>query len=312
MHISIALLLTAPLATAAPLLATAAPTGQPLPELNIDPATVVMTGLGDSADFAHQFHISFAQMVSGACVFSGQPYNCATASNAGDGLEWHAKILANGGAASSANDHCKSNPNVVDVGSLVDNPRRHCGQNPIGIHECIDDVNFVKKGRVFLFRGAHDNVSKPGAVENVDGLLAQMITDPARSIKREISTLAFGHEVPLKSTPTVGSTTPAGYDGPGECLRHVYDMMPGELKTGNASAANWRTFEQAEFTGDKAIGFQKMGWVYRLHRVHAHPPPPPQSPYPPTDPLRSYICTPSPLPPWLSPCPSCAPAAAEI
>ena len=108
--------LAAPLAPAPAELAAAA---VPLPSLNIDPETVVMTGLGDSADFAHQFHIAFAALVRGACVFSGQPFNCAVAGNAGDSLAWHAKILANGGAASSTNDHCKSNPDVVDVGSLV-------------------------------------------------------------------------------------------------------------------------------------------------------------------------------------------------
>jgi hypothetical protein len=97
----------------------AAATSAPLPKLNVDPETVVMTGLGDSADFAHQFHIAFSALVHGACIFSGQPFNCAVAGNAGDSLRWHADILANSGAASSTNDHCKSNPDVVDVGSLV-------------------------------------------------------------------------------------------------------------------------------------------------------------------------------------------------
>lgn len=48
--------------------------------LNIDPATVVTAGLGDSADFAHQFHIAFSKTVSGACVFSGQvsTFACTT------------------------------------------------------------------------------------------------------------------------------------------------------------------------------------------------------------------------------------------
>ena len=72
-------------------------------------------------------------------------------------------------------------PAVVDVGSVVDYPRRHCGQvcrrtlvthhccfhkrnfivrlplchqNPVNIPECIDDVNYVKKSRHFLFQGA--------------------------------------------------------------------------------------------------------------------------------------------------------------
>ena len=43
-----------------------------LSALNIDPTAVVTAGLGDSADFAHQFHIAFSRTVSGACVFSGQ------------------------------------------------------------------------------------------------------------------------------------------------------------------------------------------------------------------------------------------------
>ena len=116
LRLGAALLGASGLAAAAPMAAVS------LPSLNIDPETVLMTGLGDSADFAHQFHIAFAALVHGACVFSGQPFNCATAGNAGDSLLWHAEILAHGGAASSTNDHCKSNPDVVDVGSLVVSP----------------------------------------------------------------------------------------------------------------------------------------------------------------------------------------------
>jgi hypothetical protein len=35
-----------------------------LAALNIDPASVITTGLGDSADFAHQLHVAFASVVS--------------------------------------------------------------------------------------------------------------------------------------------------------------------------------------------------------------------------------------------------------
>ena len=113
------------------------------------------------------------------------------------------------GSASSTNDHCKSDPDVVDVGSLVDYPRRHCGQNPVSVANCFDDVNYVKTSRVFLFVGTHDQVSLPGTIENVDGLLAQMISEPQRSIK-VVRDQAFGHQVPLRSTPHVGGTTAAG------------------------------------------------------------------------------------------------------
>ena len=67
------------------------------------------------------------------------------------------------------------------------------------------------------------------------GLLAQMIADPASSIKL-VTDLPFGHVLPLPSTPHANSSTAtgmgvgAGYSGPGECLRHVYNapwMKPG-------------------------------------------------------------------------------------
>ena len=238
--------------------------GQRLGSLNIDPAAVATVGLGDAADFAHQFHIAFSQQVSGACIFSGQPFNCAISGFSADSAAWHAEMAALGGAASSANDHCKSNPDVVDVGSLVDYPRRHCGQNPVDVPECFDDVIHVKRARVFLFRGTQDNVSAAGAIENVDGLLAQMVTDPARSLKVVLDQ-PFGHVLPLPSTPHAGMLTPAGYDGPAECLKHVFDLH--STRSGAAAASNWRTFEQDEFGDERGrVGFQPLGWVYVPNR----------------------------------------------
>ena len=228
--------------------------------LNVDPASVVAVGFGDAADFAHQFHIAFSSMVSGACVFSGQPFHCAVSGFAGDSEAWHAKMLALNGAASSNNDHCKSNPSVVDVGSLVDYPRRHCGQNPQSVADCFDDVNYVKNSRYFLFRGMHDNSSAPGAIENVDGFLAQLITNPQRSIK-VVRDQPFGDLLPLRSTPHAGQAEPAGYDGPGECLKHVFDAPA--MRATSSAPANWMAFNQSEFAdGVSAVGFQPSGWLY--------------------------------------------------
>ena len=59
--------------------ASTAPSTAPikLAALNIDKNRVAMAGLGHSADFAHQFHIAFSATVSGTCLFSAQPFNCA-------------------------------------------------------------------------------------------------------------------------------------------------------------------------------------------------------------------------------------------
>ena len=155
---------------------------------------------------------------------------------------------------SSANDHCKNNPNAVDVGVLVDYPRRHCGQNPVSVKACFDDVNYVKPSRAFVFRGTKDTVSAAGAAENVVGLLGQMMTNPAWSIKL-VRDQPYGHVIP---------TLTSGYDGPGECLRHVFDAP--FLRAGvPADPSNWLAFDQTEFTlaaQEGAIGFQDQGWVY--------------------------------------------------
>jgi hypothetical protein len=50
--------------------------------------------------------------VSGACIFSGQPFNCATSGFAGDTLAWHADIALHRMSASSKNDHCRQTPQV--------------------------------------------------------------------------------------------------------------------------------------------------------------------------------------------------------
>eukprot|EP00933_Yihiella_yeosuensis_P006300 TRINITY_DN11099_c0_g1_i2.p1 TRINITY_DN11099_c0_g1~~TRINITY_DN11099_c0_g1_i2.p1 ORF type:complete len:755 (-),score=103.78 TRINITY_DN11099_c0_g1_i2:308-2572(-) len=230
---------------------------------NINKSSVVIAGFANSADFAHQFHIAFSSLVTGACLFSAQPFNCAITHFASDSLEpwtpWthvpHCQGCPPGTTVPL--DHCKRTPDVVCIGQLVDHPRRACGQNPITRQECFDDVKYLKSSRVFVFRGSHDDVYTHGAVENTVGLLAQMITDPRRSIKF-VTDQPFSHILPLKSTPYFNHSEAAGYDGPGECLRHVFASQPVE---GKARKENWHLFDQGEFA-EEGIGFEKKGYVY--------------------------------------------------
>lgn len=239
-----------------------------LRKLNIDRGNVAAVGLGHSADFAHQFHISFSSLVTGSCIFSGQPFYCAVQAFNQDvqvNKTPTTRVPTCNGCKSEnwtlPFDHCKLTPNVVDVGAVVDYPRRHCGQNPIKHPvECIDSVEYFMHSRVFLFRGSHDEQYLPGAVENTVGLLAQMIKDPAGTM-RYVNDQPFPHILPLNSTPHVNSSEPAGYDGPGECLRHVFDAA---LSAGESKESNWAAFDQTEFSDKDAgdVGFQGQGWLY--------------------------------------------------
>jgi len=97
-----------------------------------------------------------------------------------------------------------------------------------------------------------------------------MISDPAQSIKT-VRDLPYPYGIPLKATPDqkqpdaagggAGGSALSGYDGPGECLKHVYNRA---LSPGKAIPTNWIVFDQNEFThgGLSGVGFHSQGFVY--------------------------------------------------
>ena len=42
----------------------------------IDPSQVTVAGLSSGGFFAHQFHVAYSDLVSGAAVLAGGPYAC--------------------------------------------------------------------------------------------------------------------------------------------------------------------------------------------------------------------------------------------
>ena len=240
---------------------------RPLPTLNIEPGGVAVAGCSHAADFAHQFHVSFSSLVSGACIFSGQPFHCAVTRFPQDALVDQSPASSvprcNGcpGGKTLIYDHCKNHPEWVDVGALPDYPRRACGQNPITKTRCIDPPEHLFNARVYLFRGTHDRCYLKGAVANVHALYSQLVSDPARQL-RFVDDLPFPHTLPTNSTPYFNSSTPAGFDGPGECLRWVFDN--GTMLAGPSKASNVLQFDQRPFmdAGDAGTGIADSGYIY--------------------------------------------------
>ena len=256
------------------LLATAAAAAPPPPPppttsslltpLNIDRTRVIAAGLGHSGDFSHQLHVAYSSIFQGSCVFAGQPLHCAVSSFPQDiqvVRSNNTRVPICNGCKPNMTlpfDHCRRTPHVVDVGSLVDYPRRSCGQNPISNDACFDDVDFMKRARVFLFRGTKDVDCAAGSIENVAALVAQMMEDPERDIQI-VNDQPIPHVLPILPND--------GYDGPGQCLRHVFDAP--WMEAGHIVESSWSTFDQTEFTSDMpAAGFQVTGWMYVPERCH--------------------------------------------
>merc|ERR1712048_1057623 len=105
-------------------------------------------------------------MVTGACIFSGQPFHCAVTRFPKDYLVAKSPSTAAGihceGCPANGTliyDHCKNHPHWVDVDTLakyaetaanVDNP-----------------VANLAHARVFAFRPTHDRCYRNGSAENV-------------------------------------------------------------------------------------------------------------------------------------------------
>ena len=233
-----------------------------LAKLNIDEASVSVAGCSHAGDFAHQFHVAFSNTVKNACVFSGQPFHCAVQAFQGEdqvvATPESSVPYCEGCAAGMtlAYDHCKNHPQHVDVGRLPDYPKRACGQNPINPHPppgCIDLTGNLSESRVFLFHPSMDQCYLDGAVANTAALYSILVAEPQRTVKF-VDDQPFPHCLPQNSTPYWGnSSEPSGYDGPGECLKHIYGH-----ETPLAPVKNWTTapgalqnntyvFDQLEF-----------------------------------------------------------------
>lgn len=152
----------------------------------------------------------------------------------------------------------------VDVGQLVDYPRRACGQNPITPTPCIDDVKHLYDARSYVFHPTHDRCYLPGSVENTMDLYAMLMTNPAEQLKF-VNDQPFPHTLPKNSTPFFNHSEPAGFDGPGECLKWVYNRKFGYepfVWASDPKQENVFVFNQSEFVDDWGVGMQSTGIIY--------------------------------------------------
>ena len=251
-----------------------------LPHLNIKPSGVSTTGCSHAGDMAHQLQIAFSAHIKNTCVFAGQPYRCAVQKFAND--EQVPQTVESSvpfcdgcdEGLTLAYDHCKNHPEWVDVGMLPDYVKRACDPSN-NYKDCIDDYHNLFDTRAFLFLGTQDSCYLPGSVENVAGLYGQLVSHPEEQIKF-VGTEPFPHTLPYNWTAHFNSSEPANYDGPGECLRHIYKdeiTWAGEYKKKNEFVFDqlefWETEDPSQMTN--GTGAQEKGSISiptRCQKLH--------------------------------------------
>lgn len=75
----------------------------------------------------------------------------------------------------------------------------------------------------------------------------------------------FPHTLPTNSTPYFNNnsnTTGAGYDGPGECLAHVFGHGKRLWAAPDENLAYWRRMNVTEFVTDDGVGIKPSAWLF--------------------------------------------------
>jgi len=236
--------------------------GIKLPKLNIDSASVAAAGCSNTADFSHQLHVAFSSLVTAACIFSGQPFHCAATRFPNDYIVSKTPSTAAGihcdGCPDDGTliyDHCKNHPHWVNISLLAEYAESH--------PDVDDPVTHLGSARAFVFGPTHDRCYQPPAMENVASFYKRYAKDPSQI--KLVEDQPFPHTLPTNSTPYFNHSTPAGYDGPGECLRHVFGHSTPLLPAvPELEGHHWQAFDQTEFIaeGSKGMGIMPLGWLF--------------------------------------------------
>lgn len=233
-----------------------------MPTLNIDRSGILTVGCSNDADFAHQFHVAFSSLVKGSCVFSGMPYHCAVTRFPGDYMVPKSPSTAANIHCPDCDangtliyDHCKNHPEWVDINVLaeyaetaknVDDPREH-----------------LSDSRAFVFGPTHDRCYKPPAMANVAAFYWKYAKRSTQV--RFVHDQPFPHTLPTNSTPYFNHSEPAGYDGPGHCLSHVFfhqkGMQPAVLDVDRQKY--WKRVNATQFVPDPlGAGMRQSAWLF--------------------------------------------------
>jgi poly(3-hydroxybutyrate) depolymerase len=246
------------------------------PYTSIDPNSVTVSGLSSGGFFAHQFHIAYSKLVGGAGVVAGGPYGCVETIRLP--FWWGGAPVPAGTAAVSVCSHYPGfpalpvSPSAQDSFDLVQKAFRE------GI---ADDPANLRDDRVWLFRGARDEVVPAATMQALADLYAALgvpagqlmfrPNDPSkeRQASHGIPVRKFQDAAGKPAVPCEEHAPPYviecdGYEAAELLLGHLYG--PGFRNTPEDPHAKGRlkAFDQRPFfdSRDVRAGLSDIGFLY--------------------------------------------------
>ena len=213
----------------------------PLPALAVDLAQSSVSGLSSGAYMAGQFHVAFSELLVGAGIVAGGPYNCAE------------------GQLPLALNRCMQ----TTLGA-PDPERLRAKAEALAADARIDPLSGLAGDRVFVFSGsADDTVTSAVVARTVAFYRAAGV--PAADIRyvddlpagHAFVTLDQGNACEVTRSPFVND---CDYDQAGAILEHIYGPL---APPAGEAAGTLIEFDQTEFLADATRhGLATTGFAY--------------------------------------------------
>ncbi len=208
-----------------------------LPRLHIKKNEITISGVSSGAFMATQFAIAHSQLIKGFASIAGGIYWCAQ------------------GDAKKAQGECMNAADQLAVPIYIEQAKKFSAD------QLIDDVNFIKNQKIYIFGSEKDQVIKPPASDK----LYEFVLNWAelKNVKLEKS-ISSGHGFP---TLNFGGLCNVGYlpwllnchfDTASEILKHFYGVL---IEKESMVSGHLKEFNQLEFNS-VAASMLPTGYVY--------------------------------------------------
>ncbi len=251
-------------------------TGERLPAgLRLERGGVTVSGLSSGGFFAHQFHIAHAAEVSGAGIIAGGPYGCVERI---PNPYWPYVFLDRLSAALVACTHYAGErfwglrpapPRAEDSRNLIRDAQRR---------GAIDDPRHLANDRVWLFRGARDEIVPEAAATALRDLYEMLgVRGERLHVEPNDPERPANHGIPVESFPAESRYPKRGcteHEPPFviECgrdaalllLRHLHPEGFNTVPADPHAAGSLLAFDQTEFFDRRgpAPGLSGVGYLY--------------------------------------------------
>jgi hypothetical protein len=205
-------------------------------EITIDKSRLTVSGISAGGQMAHQLHIAYSDLFSGAAIIAGGPYGCADGS-LGKAM---ARCMGQTNGSLAPDDLFKAIKQAEESGQI--SPTAALSDDP-----------------VWLFHGTLDTVVAEKLSDDLAALYSRFIPDDQiRYVKNVQAAHNFpvsgeGESCTVSSSPFIGHCE---YDAAGELLNHLYPSLEAPQSVTSSPLA------EVNLPGAEEAGLSKTAYLF--------------------------------------------------